>query len=146
MAGGIVAGRSQDFAPVRARLVVLVALLVLAAPAAGAPPVAANAVFIQNGTTGEVLYRDNDRDSVAVASITKLMTALVTLQHTRLDDVVVAQPEAASVGESTIDLQAGERLDRARAARSLTDPGAPTTRRGRSPSTWEAVTRTASSR
>ena len=87
------------------------AIVLLAAPAAGAPPpVSANAVFIQNGTTGEVLYRFNDREAVAVASITKLMTALLTLEHAGLDEVVVARPEAAAVGESTIGLQPGERL------------------------------------
>ena len=53
-------------------------------PAAAAPPpVAARAVLIQNGTTGEVLYRSHDRDRVPVASITKLMTALVALERRR---------------------------------------------------------------
>ena len=92
----------------RARLVVLVALL-----AAGGRSAAARRrkrrLHSERHDRRGALPRQR-RDSVAVASITKLMTALVTLQHTRLDDVVVAQPEAASVGESTIDLQAGERL------------------------------------
>jgi len=47
---------------------------------------------------------------VPIASITKLMTVLVTLEHADLDDVVTATRGAADVGESTIDLKPGERL------------------------------------
>jgi D-alanyl-D-alanine carboxypeptidase len=47
---------------------------------------------------------------VPIASITKLMTVLVTLQHARLRDVVTVAPGAAAVGESTANLRAGERL------------------------------------
>ena len=38
------------------------------------------------------------------------MTVLVALEHARLDDVVTVSPQAAPVGESSIDLRAGERL------------------------------------
>ena len=38
------------------------------------------------------------------------MTALVALDHTRWDDVVRVHAEAADVGESTINLRAGERI------------------------------------
>ena len=95
----------------KARLLALAAVLALAAPALAAPPrVVARAVFIANGTTGEVLYRYHDRDRRAIASITKLMTALVTLERAKLDDEVVVPREAAAVGESSAGLVAGERL------------------------------------
>jgi D-alanyl-D-alanine carboxypeptidase (penicillin-binding protein 5/6) len=45
-----------------------------------------------------------------VASITKLMTVLVTLEHARLGDLVTVSPDAAQVGESTVNLRPGERL------------------------------------
>ena len=45
-----------------------------------------------------------------IASITKLMTVLVTLQHARLDDVVTVSRNAAEVGESSIYLRTGDRL------------------------------------
>jgi D-alanyl-D-alanine carboxypeptidase (penicillin-binding protein 5/6) len=86
-------------------------VLGLAAPALAAPPrVVARAVVVENGTTGEVLYRSHARERVPIASITKLMTALLTIEKTRPGDVVTAPPVAAAVGESTIGLQAGERL------------------------------------
>ena len=45
-----------------------------------------------------------------IASITKLMTVLVTLKHHKLTDVVTVDPRAAAVGESSIELDAGEQL------------------------------------
>ena len=45
-----------------------------------------------------------------MASITKLMTALVALERLSLDDVVTVPPVAARVGESTLDLRAGQRI------------------------------------
>jgi len=46
----------------------------------------------------------------APASITKLMTVLVALEQSRLDDVVTIPPAAASVGESSVALRPGEQL------------------------------------
>src|SRR5206468_11557803 len=53
----------------------------------------------------------HDADAhVPIASITTLMSVLIALEHTRLNDVVTVQRAAAEVGESTINLQAGERI------------------------------------
>src|SRR5439155_19648547 len=77
---------------------------------AGAPQVAGRAYLVENGSTGEVLARSHDHERLPIASITKLMTVLVTLQHARLDDVVTVSRSAAAVGESSIYLEKGERL------------------------------------
>jgi len=97
---------------VNARLAILAAAFLLAAPSAGAgvPEVAARAYLVQNGVTGEVLAQRDDRERLPIASITKLMTVLVTLRHASLDDVVTVSRRAASVGESSIYLQKGDRL------------------------------------
>src|SRR5467141_687024 len=85
--------------------------LVVASPAAAAPPhVVARAYYVENGATGEALAGEDASVRLPIASITKLMTVLVALERTRLDDVVVAPQAAASVGESTIHLRAGERI------------------------------------
>ncbi len=52
----------------------------------------------------------DERERLPIASITKLMTALVTLDHAELDEVVTVSKRAAAVGESSIDLAVGERL------------------------------------
>ena len=89
----------------------VLAALVVAAPATAAPPaVHARAWLVQSGTTGEVLAQHGDRARVPIASITKLMTVLVTLEHAKLDDVVTVEPSASEVGESTINLRPGERI------------------------------------
>jgi serine-type D-Ala-D-Ala carboxypeptidase (penicillin-binding protein 5/6) len=93
------------------RLVLVAAALVLAAPVLAAPPqVTGHSWLVENGTTGEVLLSHDARQRVAIASITKLMTVLLTLEHARLNDVVTVAPEAAEVGESSADLHAGDRL------------------------------------
>jgi D-alanyl-D-alanine carboxypeptidase (penicillin-binding protein 5/6) len=89
----------------------VLAALVVAAPATAAPPaVHARAWFVQSATTGEVLAQHGDRARMPIASITKLMTVLVTLEHAKLDDVVTVEPSASEVGESTINLLPGERI------------------------------------
>lgn len=87
-------------------------LLAAAAPASAqeAPRVAARAWLVANGATGEVIAARNANARLAPASITKLMTAIVVLDHARPDDLARIGPLAASVGESTVHLRPGERL------------------------------------
>ena len=70
----------------------------------------ARAYYVVNPATGEVLAQRRAWARVPIASITKLMTVIVALDHARWDDVVRVQRDAAAVGESTIDLRAGERI------------------------------------
>jgi D-alanyl-D-alanine carboxypeptidase (penicillin-binding protein 5/6) len=98
---------------------VVLASCVLAAPAWGAEPassvsptqptVAAAAWYVV-GEDGAVVAAHDARVLRPMASITKLMTAIVTLERVRLDDVVTVDPRAASIGESTAFLRAGERF------------------------------------
>src|SRR2546429_1525607 len=74
------------------------------------PQVTGRAWLVENGATGEVLLVHNARQRVPIASITKLMTVLLTLEHVRLNDVVTVTRDAASVGESSANLRPGERL------------------------------------
>ncbi len=100
----------------RKHVVVLVLALLLVAALAGAaratepPPVQARAVLVADGRTGDVLYERNADESMAMASITKLMTALVTLENARPGQMVTVAPQAVAAGESSIFLTAGERL------------------------------------
>jgi len=98
---------------VRLRLLVPASLaaLALAVPAlAAAPQVTARAWLVQNGATGEVLARHNERAALPIASITKLMTVLVALRHADLDDVVTVPTGAVGVPGSSIGLRTGEQV------------------------------------
>jgi serine-type D-Ala-D-Ala carboxypeptidase (penicillin-binding protein 5/6) len=92
-------------------LVVAAATLVFATSAhAGPPAVSAREYYIVNPATGEVLAQKHAWSRVPIASITKLMTVIVALDHAKWNDVVRVRSEAAEVGESTINLRAGERI------------------------------------
>jgi len=90
---------------------VAMAALALSGPVwASAPPVQAQAYVVQSTVDGRTLAaRDADAPR-PMASITKLMTVLVALEHLPLDRVVTVPATAARVGESSLDLRAGQRL------------------------------------
>jgi D-alanyl-D-alanine carboxypeptidase (penicillin-binding protein 5/6) len=103
----------------RALLAVVAALAVLAAPVqassgasadtAAEPRIAASAWYLV-GADGDVLASHRARQRRAIASITKLMTAVVVLERADLSEVVTVDPRAAAVGGSTAYLRAGEEL------------------------------------
>lgn len=74
------------------------------------PAVAAKAVILADVDSGQVLLEHNARQRLPMASTTKIMTALLALEHGNLDDVVTVPAEALAVGESSMFLQAGEQL------------------------------------
>jgi D-alanyl-D-alanine carboxypeptidase (penicillin-binding protein 5/6) len=94
------------------RLAVLVAVLACSTSAASAatPEVDARAYLVQEAQTGEVLVARRAHDRLPIASITKLMTALLTVAHARPNEVVTVDPDAVGVTGSTIRLRAGERI------------------------------------
>src|SRR5436190_4661428 len=96
---------------VKRSLVVAAAALALATPSLAAlPQVHARAYLLEDGQTGQVLAQYRPHVQVPIASITKLMTVLLTLEHTKPNDVVTVATGAARVGESSIELRAGERI------------------------------------
>jgi D-alanyl-D-alanine carboxypeptidase (penicillin-binding protein 5/6) len=82
----------------------------LGAPATPPPPVDAAAYVLVDPRSGAVLARKGPDLRLPMASTTKIMTALVVLRRSRLDDVVTVPAEAAAVGESSAGLVPGEEL------------------------------------
>jgi D-alanyl-D-alanine carboxypeptidase (penicillin-binding protein 5/6) len=93
-----------------AAVLAALAFVTAAHAAATPPPVLARAFIVENAATGEVLAQHGAWARVPIASITKLMTVMVALEHVRWNDVVRVRSGAAAVGESTVHLHAGERL------------------------------------
>jgi len=91
-------------------LAAVVSALACAAATAAPPPVSAPAYVVRGGPDDVVLASRAPDAERAPASITKLMTVLVALDHARLGDVVTVPPQAAAVGESSVNLRPGERL------------------------------------
>ncbi len=90
-------------------VLVVAAALALGSSALAAPRVGGRAYLVVSAS-GDTLLERNADERVPMASITKLMTVLVTLEHARLDDVVTVEKQAAEVGESSIYLRRGEQL------------------------------------
>jgi serine-type D-Ala-D-Ala carboxypeptidase (penicillin-binding protein 5/6) len=59
---------------------------------------------------GRVLWARNPIARRSMASITKIMTAVVALEHSKLNESVLVPRQAAAIGQSTAYLVAGERL------------------------------------
>ena len=90
--------------------VLLMAAFAAVAASAAPPPVAAPVYLVESAVDGTTLAARNATRRHAIASITKLMTVLVALEHAKLDDTVVVPAAATRIGESTVNLRPGERL------------------------------------
>ncbi len=73
------------------------------------PAVSARAVIVMDVSSGKVLYSKHPHWKMRPASLTKLMTAAVVLEHDHIHREVIV-PGAALVGGSSMGLKAGEKL------------------------------------
>jgi serine-type D-Ala-D-Ala carboxypeptidase (penicillin-binding protein 5/6) len=109
-------------APTRAAGALVVTLLVVlallasgatraqAATATKAPSVRAPAAILVEPATGDVVFQRNADQRRGIASTTKLMTALVTLEHASLDDVMTTIDYHGAPAESLAGFGKGERV------------------------------------
>jgi D-alanyl-D-alanine carboxypeptidase (penicillin-binding protein 5/6) len=106
---------------VRRLLLILAALLAVApaARAASPPPISAPEAIVVEATSGDVAYSKDPDTPRPMASTTKLMTALLTLEHGGLGDTVTAPRYHGLPTESVIGLIKGEQLSEADLLRAL---------------------------
>jgi D-alanyl-D-alanine carboxypeptidase (penicillin-binding protein 5/6) len=71
---------------------------------------AARAAVLMESRTGKILWQRNKDLSVAPASTTKILTALIVLERSKLDDIVTVPVEATLATGGTARLEEGERL------------------------------------
>jgi D-alanyl-D-alanine carboxypeptidase (penicillin-binding protein 5/6) len=116
--GRLAAARASALAPPRLRgaLVGLIALVAAAAVPAGAsaltpPPLNVSAADLIEMSSGQQLFGTNENSELPIASTTKMMTALVTLQHVQhLGQIFVAPDYYAASSDSQIGLVPGEQM------------------------------------
>jgi D-alanyl-D-alanine carboxypeptidase (penicillin-binding protein 5/6) len=100
----------------RAALGAFVALLAVlpstasAATSSTLPQVKAPAAILVEPATGDIVFQRNAHQRRPIASTTKLMTALVTLENASLDDVMTTVPYHGAPSESIAGLRGGERV------------------------------------
>lgn len=83
------------------------------------PAVTAKSWIVYDDSSGTVLASSNADERRAVASVTKIMTGLLTLEHSSMDEMVTVSANAAATGEQEIDLVAGEQLEMGALFKSL---------------------------
>lgn len=57
-----------------------------------------------------IIYSKDENEKLPAASTIKIMTALIALENASLDDQLIVSDRAASVGENSMGLTAGEKL------------------------------------
>lgn len=70
---------------------------------------ARNAIAL-DANTGEILFAQKADEIVAMASTTKIMTALVAINYGKLDEMVTISKKAAGIRGSTVGYSAGEQV------------------------------------
>ncbi len=68
----------------------------------------AKAAVLLDGHTGRVLYGKNEKEPLAMASTTKIMTCLIALENAKLDDKVMISDYAASMPDVQLNAAAGD--------------------------------------
>lgn len=74
------------------------------------PEITARSAVLLDTSTGEVLFEKNPDLELPMASTTKIMTAIITLENASLEEKAVISERASSTGESSAWLEKGEIL------------------------------------
>lgn len=87
-------------------------LLIAAAPARADADISvqAKAAILIERESGRVLFEQNADERYPMASTTKIMTALIAVEHCSMDEIVTAGPNASGVEGTSIYLSEGEQL------------------------------------
>ncbi|MGN0133857.1 MAG: D-alanyl-D-alanine carboxypeptidase family protein [Anaerotignum sp.] len=92
------------------RITLLLLLFLLSATPVFAkePNIAAQGAALIDGKTGRLLWEKNGEEPFAMASTTKIMTAILVLENADLEDIVTVSKNAAHQPEVHMDLKEGE--------------------------------------
>ncbi|MBS6930977.1 MAG: D-alanyl-D-alanine carboxypeptidase, partial [Lachnospiraceae bacterium oral taxon 082] len=85
----------------------------IAVYAATPPSIGAQGAAVYNANTGEFLYEKNGDTQFAPASITKIMTGLLTVEQANLDDTVYFNSSAVAnleSGATVLPVRAGDTM------------------------------------
>lgn len=74
------------------------------------PQINARAAIIYDRSTKQIIWGKNEMEKRAMASTTKIMTAIVVLENANLDDVVTISKKAAGTGGSRLKIRAEDKI------------------------------------
>jgi serine-type D-Ala-D-Ala carboxypeptidase (penicillin-binding protein 5/6) len=70
----------------------------------------AQAAILYDATSGRILYQKNADKEMLIASLTKIMTAIIAIENGKMNELVTVGPDAAGVEGSSIYLKQGEKI------------------------------------
>jgi D-alanyl-D-alanine carboxypeptidase (penicillin-binding protein 5/6) len=76
------------------------------------PSITAHSVLVYDTATDTVLVDKDSRKRLPIASITKIMTAIVIIENENLDERVTVSKRAATIGENSMMLKENEQFTR----------------------------------
>ncbi len=74
------------------------------------PVLNSKSAIIYDRTTKKVIWGKNEYTKRAMASTTKIMTAIVVLENSKLTDTVTISKKAANTGGSRLKLNTGDKI------------------------------------
>lgn len=77
---------------------------------ADAPQITAKSAYFVDMDSGQVLYAKNPYMRLSIASVTKIMTLIVTLENHNFSDQIPVSETAANMEPDHMELRAGEKL------------------------------------
>lgn len=75
-----------------------------------APTINSRAAIVYERSSGTILYSKSENEKRKMASTTKIMTAIVVLEHSNLSDIVTVSAKAASTGGSRLGLHSDDKI------------------------------------
>ena len=79
-------------------------------PAANKPEITASGAISYDLASERLLYQKNVKTKLPMASLSKIMTAIIALENESIDKVFTVNKLAAEIGENTMGLSEGEKL------------------------------------
>lgn len=74
------------------------------------PSINSRSAIIYERSSSTILYRKNENKKVKMASTTKIMTAIIVIEKSNLDDIVTISRKAAGTGGSRLGLHAEDKI------------------------------------
>jgi D-alanyl-D-alanine carboxypeptidase (penicillin-binding protein 5/6) len=72
--------------------------------------VSAESAILIEARTGRILFEQNAYEELPMASTTKVMTAILAIENSAPDDIVVVSDNASGIGGSSVWLDVGEKM------------------------------------
>ena len=74
------------------------------------PTINSRAAIVYDRNSGTILFKKNENEKRKMASTTKIMTAIVVIENSNLDDIVTISSKAAGTGGSRLGLHTNDKI------------------------------------